>query len=163
MSTYDSLDGGSAHRKADTYAEQPQNRMNACLERYSNQNRSVCGREDISCLKPIGHFDRQGFWITKVLLWMYHKSRHSAVGIATGCGLDDRGVGVRVLVGSRIFSSPRRPDRLWSPPNLLSNGYPGGKAAEAWSWPLTSNYCRGQENVDLYIHTPIHLHGVVLN
>jgi hypothetical protein len=37
-------------------------------------------------------------------------NRDSSVGIATGYGLDDRGVGVRVPVGSRIFSSPRRPD-----------------------------------------------------
>jgi hypothetical protein len=36
----------------------------------------------------------------------------SEVGTATGYGLDDRGVGVRVPVGSRIFSSSRRPDRL---------------------------------------------------
>jgi hypothetical protein len=61
-------------------------------------------------------------------------SRDSAVGIATGYGLDDREVGVRVLVGSRIFSSPRRPDRRWGPPNLLSNGYRG-----VWSWPLNSS------------------------
>jgi hypothetical protein len=52
-------------------------------------------------------------------------SRDSSVGIATSYGLDDRGVGVRVPVGSRIFSSPRRPDRLWVPPNLLSSGYRG--------------------------------------
>jgi hypothetical protein len=67
----------------------------------------------------------------------------SVVGITTGYGLDDWGVGVRVPVGSRIFSSPRLPDRLWGPPNLLSNGYrdsfPGGKAARAWNWPLTSS------------------------
>jgi hypothetical protein len=31
----------------------------------------------------------------------------SSVGIATGYGLGDRGVGVRVLVGSRSFSSQR--------------------------------------------------------
>jgi hypothetical protein len=49
----------------------------------------------------------------------------SAVGIATGYGLGDRGVGLRVAVGSRIVSSPRHPDRLWSPPSLLSNGYWG--------------------------------------
>jgi hypothetical protein len=38
-------------------------------------------------------------------------SRDSAVGIATGYGLDDRGVGVRVPVGSRIFfySTSSRP------------------------------------------------------
>jgi hypothetical protein len=49
-------------------------------------------------------------------------SGDSVVGIATGYGLDGRGVGVRVPVGSRIFSSPCRPDRIWSQPNLLSNG-----------------------------------------
>jgi hypothetical protein len=42
--------------------------------------------------------------------------RDSVTGIATGYGLDDRGVGVRVPVGSRIFSSPSRPDRLWPSP-----------------------------------------------
>jgi hypothetical protein len=41
------------------------------------------------------------------------RSRDSVVGIAIGYGLDDRGLGVRVLVGPRIFSFPRRPDRLW--------------------------------------------------
>jgi hypothetical protein len=44
---------------------------------------------------------------------------------ATGYGQDEGGIGVRVPVGSRIFSSPRRPDLLWGPPNLLSNGYWG--------------------------------------
>jgi hypothetical protein len=66
----------------------------------------------------------------------------SAVDIETGYGLDGRGVGVRVPVRVRFFFSPRRPDRLWSQPSLLSNGYrgltPGGKAARAWSWPLIS-------------------------
>jgi hypothetical protein len=52
------------------------------------------------------------------LVLCYFRSRDSA----TGYGLDDRGVVVRVPVGSRIFSSPRWPDRLWSPPSLLFNG-----------------------------------------
>jgi hypothetical protein len=33
------------------------------------------------------------------------RNRHSVVGIATGYGLDDRGVGVQVPVGPRIFLS----------------------------------------------------------
>jgi hypothetical protein len=41
-----------------------------------------------------------------------------AVGIATGYGLDDRGVGVRVPVGARIIPSPSRPDWLWVPEAL---------------------------------------------
>jgi hypothetical protein len=39
----------------------------------------------------------------------------------------------------------------------------GDKTAGAWRWPLTTNLCRGEEYVDLYIHSPIRLHGVVLN
>jgi hypothetical protein len=73
------------------------------------------------------------------------KSQVRVVGIATGYGLNYRGFGARVPVGSRIFSSPRCPDRLWGPPGLLSNGR------------------RGQENVDLYIHSPIRVHVAVLN
>jgi hypothetical protein len=61
------------------------------------------------------------------------RSRVSEVDIATGDGLDDRGVGVRVPGGSRIFSSPRRPDRPWGPPKLLSTStgwvFSGGKSA----------------------------------
>jgi hypothetical protein len=60
--------------------------------------------------------------------------RDSAVGIATGYGLVDQRVRVRVPFVARIFTSPCRPDRLWGPPSLLSNGYRGtflgGKVAE---------------------------------
>jgi hypothetical protein len=53
-------------------------------------------------------------------------SRDSIVDIATAYGLEDRGgVGFRVLVGSRIVISPYRSDRIWGPPNLLSNDYRG--------------------------------------
>jgi hypothetical protein len=62
------------------------------------------------------------------------------VGIATGHCLDDRGIGVRVPVGSRIFSSLPRPDRLWSPSSLPPKGFPGVKRSrrEADHSPPTS-------------------------
>jgi len=57
-----------------------------------------------------------------------------------------------------FFSSPPSLDWVSGPPSLLSNGYqrlfPGNKAAGAWSWPLTSSYCRGQECVELYLPSP---------
>jgi hypothetical protein len=56
---------------------------------------------------------------------LLNRSWDSVIGIAIGYGLDDCGVEVQVPVGSRIFSSPCRPDRLWGLPNLLSNGYRG--------------------------------------
>jgi hypothetical protein len=48
-------------------------------------------------------------------------NRDSSVGIAMGYGLDGRG-----LIpgkGKRFFSTPQLLNRLWGPPNLLSNGY----------------------------------------
>jgi hypothetical protein len=32
--------------------------------------------------------------------------------------------------------------------------FPGGKAAGAWSWTFISIWCRGQEWVELYLHSP---------
>jgi hypothetical protein len=51
------------------------------------------------------------------------RSQGSSDGTVTGYRWDDGKVGVRVPVGSRIFSSPRRPERLWGSPSLLSNEY----------------------------------------
>jgi hypothetical protein len=49
------------------------------------------------------------------------------------------------------------------PPIQYGSALHGVKAARAWNWPLNSNQCLCQENMDLYIYSPIHLHGVVLN
>jgi hypothetical protein len=54
-----------------------------------------------------------------------YMSRNSAVGMVSGYGLDDRCIGVRVLVEVRFFSSPRHPDLFWGPLSHLSNEYPG--------------------------------------
>jgi hypothetical protein len=49
----------------------------------------------------------------------------SAVGMVTDYELDDRGDGLQVPVGSRIFYSPRLTDRSWGPSSLLSDEYQG--------------------------------------
>jgi len=61
--------------------------------------------------------------------------RDSAADIATHYGLNGPGIESR-WGGAEIFCT--RPDRPWSPPNLLYNGYrifAGCKAAGAWHWP----------------------------
>jgi hypothetical protein len=63
------------------------------------------------------------FFVFIVYTAKFKRSRNSAVCIVTGCWLDNQGVGVKFLVGSRIFSSPQRPDRIWGPPSFLSKVY----------------------------------------
>jgi hypothetical protein len=58
----------------------------------------------------------RGYWSLNIQVWtcmhcnICLRINICAVGIATGYGLDDQGVGVQVLVGSRIFSTSSRPD-----------------------------------------------------
>jgi hypothetical protein len=76
--------------------------------------------------------------------------------LALGYGPNDRGF--EWCRGWEFFSSPPCPDQLWGPPSLLSNGtrdsFSRGKPVGAWIWPLTSIWCRGQEFVGLYLHSP---------
>jgi hypothetical protein len=81
--------------------------------------------------------------------------------MATGYGLDDREVGVRVPVGSRIFSSPRRPDRLCGSPKILSNGnrglFPRGvkwPGREVDHSPPTSAEVKKSGSIHPLLHTP---------
>jgi hypothetical protein len=59
-----------------------------------------------------------------VSVFIKEGSRDSAVGIVTGYGLGEGGVGVWVPVKSIVFS-PRRPYRLRGQPKLLYSGYQG--------------------------------------
>jgi hypothetical protein len=73
-------------------------------------------------LRQSAHQCRATDYLGKHCKKFYSKRITHGAGIATSYGLDNREVGVRVPVRSRILSSPSRPDRLWSPPSLLSNG-----------------------------------------
>jgi hypothetical protein len=59
--------------------------------------------------------------------------------------------------GWELFSKPPRPERLWGPPSLGVKR-PGGEADHS---PPSS--AEVKESVELYLHSPIRLHGVVLN
>jgi hypothetical protein len=69
-------------------------------------------------------------------------SHDSVVGIATGYGLDDWGVGVQVPVGSRIFSTssrpalgPTQPPTQWVPGALSL----GGRGECSWGVKLSTH------------------------
>jgi hypothetical protein len=85
----------------------------------SNTSLTVIIQFDATTYKPSLNKDNKQLNLIEIIMDTWEELR---AGKATGYGLDDRGVGVRVPVGSRIFSSPRGPVRLWSRPNLLSDG-----------------------------------------
>jgi hypothetical protein len=66
------------------------------------------------------------------------KSWDSAVGTATGYGLDDRGVGISVPLGSRIF-----PFSTKSRPSLPSSGYLSS---------VPSGHCGRDLNLATHLH-----------
>ena len=78
--------------------------------------------------------------------------RDSAVGIATGYGLDGPGIESR---WERDFLHPYLP--ALGPPSLLYNGYwvfHGGKAAGAWLWQPTLCSADVKERLELYFYSP---------
>jgi hypothetical protein len=74
------------------------------------------------------------------------RSRGSVVGISTGYGLDDWGIGVRVRVWSRIFSSSRRRDRVWG----VSPGVKRQGRETAYSPPTSAEV----KKMRIYTSTP---------
>jgi hypothetical protein len=80
---------------------------------FFNRRAIICFQYGL-CLMTVGNecvFLRRKFEDNVFISSYYveYRSSDSAVGIATNYGLDDRGVGIRVPVGSRIFSTSSRP------------------------------------------------------
>jgi hypothetical protein len=89
-------------------------------------------------------------------------SRDSSVGIATGHRLDGPG-----LIPGSATSSQQRPDRLWGPPSLLSNGYrgllPRGRSSRGVKLTTHHHLMQRSRMVELNLYFPIRLHGILLH
>jgi hypothetical protein len=81
-------------------------------------NRPMCGRST-GTYTNLGDLQRDLMGV-KSHSTKKNTIQDSSAGLATGYVLDGRGSVPRR--GKRLFSIPRSSDRLWSPPNLLSNG-----------------------------------------
>jgi hypothetical protein len=95
-------------------------------------------------------------------------SRDSSVGIALSYGLDYRGSRVRFPAGAGNFSLHHRVQNgsgahTASYPMGTRVSFHEGKAAGAWSWPFTPSSAEVEEWLELYLHSQIRLHGVVLS
>jgi hypothetical protein len=75
--------------------------------------------------------------------------------------------GITYLAKVRIFSSPLHPDWYWGPSSLLSNGYLGifFPGAKQLGVKLTTHFhlVPRSRMMELYLRSPIFLHGIVLN
>jgi len=85
----------------------------------------------------------------RIFMWGgYFRSSGGGGGGGWGGGGGGGGVG-------ELFRT--RPDRPWSPPFLLYNGYqvfPGGKVVKTWCWSPTPSSTEVKESVVLYIYSP---------
>jgi hypothetical protein len=107
---------------------------------------------------------------TKMLYCFYpvFKSCDISVSIAPIYGLDDWGCGVWFLVwpGNVSLYHHIQNGSGVHPASYamgIRDSFPGGKAAGAWSWPLTSNLVTRSKNEELHRHSPICLNGMVLS
>jgi hypothetical protein len=93
------------------------------------------------------------------------RSRNSSVGIATDYGLDGRGsIPGR---GKRFLPIPQRPDQLWGPPSLFSNGYrrllTWGQSDHGVKFTIHISLVPKSRMVELSLYSPTRLYGVMLN
>jgi hypothetical protein len=129
--------------------------ISQCLNRLRHRllSLSTCSIENLKCEPKVPlHLCKKGAtWFCKSvvqylklsrrLVWLLW-STNCVVNIATVIRLPVCLSVVRISAGARVFHFTNGPVWLWGQPNLLLNGYrdcfPGGKAAWAWGWSLTS-------------------------
>jgi hypothetical protein len=148
-------------------SERPVDFQRATLRNFPEDRIFLCdiiscllARDDVGILcRRFGEIYCLSFLFTFSYRTQMRRARDSSVGIATGCGQNGRGVGVRVPVGSGIFSPPPRPDRLWGPPSLLSDMYhgllPRGLSGRGVKLTTHLHLLPKLRMMELYLHCPI--------
>jgi hypothetical protein len=106
------------------------------------------------CLK-IDHDRVLSFPSQFMMIYCYPMATSWTIGVL---GFDFRGGG-----GGECFSSTSRPERLRGPPSLQPNGYQGLFLSGRESDHSPPSSADVKELVELYLHSPICLHGVVLS
>jgi hypothetical protein len=110
-------------------------------------------------------------WMSLYLLSFYaslmsSRSRNSSVTIVTRLCIGRlRNRSSIAGKGNRFVSSPQRPDRLWGPPSVLSNGHHGlfARGQNGQCVKLTTHVplVPRPGMVELYLHSPIRLYCVL--
>jgi hypothetical protein len=75
-------------------------------------------------------------------------------------------VNVNWIYGERFFFPLQRPDCLWSPPSLLSNGYgdfPWGKGGSGVKLIIQLQLVPRSRKLEIYLRSSIYFHAIVLN
>jgi hypothetical protein len=117
----------------------------------------------ISLFDHMNHSICINYFVCLQLFW----SRDTSVGIALGYGLDDQGSRVRFPAGAGNFSitasrtalGPTQPPIQWVPEALsLGAKRPRREADHSPPSSAVVKVC-----VELYLHSPIRLHGLVLS
>jgi hypothetical protein len=97
----------------------------------------------------------------------FSRSRTGGVVVKQMTGLHAERMRGQDLIPDRLkrfLSSPEGPDRIWGPPSLVLNGYRGLSSGIRRSACETDHSApsRSSECLELYLHFPICIHGVVL-
>jgi len=101
----------------------------------------------------------------KLYFCLWNGEAVSMVDIVVKLWMDSGGIVFGFLAMAKNFSFPKHPDRPRGPPSLIFIGHSAGSFSgeDGRSMNLTTHliWCRGQERVELYVHCPMFLYGVL--
>ena len=75
-----------------------------------------------------------------------------------GCNVDDQRPAAWLRYGRRKSYLVDSVHTGWDPPSLVSKCVSGPTVARVWSWASARDHHRHEYCMDVYLHSPIHLH-----